>query len=98
MNFIEKYNLLINQKLQELIQIYIKERNINQVGNLFVNISDINNINIQYIKEVDIPEKIREDIKNKHKQNNEKPSIIYSFIYDNNDSIILEIDLDSYKI
>ena len=98
MNFIEKYNLLINQKLQELIQIYIKERNTNQIGNLFVNISDINNINIQYIKEVDIPEKIREDIKNKHKQNKEKPSIIYSFIYDKNDSIILEIDLDSYKI
>ena len=85
-------NFLKNNK-QQLIQIYIKERglNLNENGALFIDFTKNQNADVYYLTISKMDSKIRSNIMAREKYG--RDNIIYFYLFDNNNSNILEIEI-----
>ena len=85
-------NFLKNNK-QQLIQIYIKERalNYNENGALFIDFTKNQNADVYYLTLSKMDGKIRSNIMAREKFG--RDNIIYFYLFDNNNSNILEIEI-----
>lgn len=98
----EQYSSIIQSKLQDLIQICIKERTDNGYGVLFLDFCVKESLDVRYVPlHFDIfPADLREHVvkRRDHLPN----SVIIFYIYDNTMGEFLEIDLDKnsdfYKV
>ena len=90
----EGYLNVVQKRLQDLVQISIKERKEHGIGCLFMDFSNTNKLECRYValhNELfprNVFEKYRDRI------TSVPTSIIFLFIYDSFDETILEIDLD----
>ena len=93
------FSIIVNNHNQEIIQLYIQERQRIGEGCLFIDTTPAkdNKINMTYIPIEKIPDKIRSDLKEKNDAN-PKESIIYFYIFDNENSLLYELDLDNNNL
>lgn len=85
-------NFLKNNK-QQLIQIYIKERalNSNENGALFIDFTKSDNADVYYLTISKMEGEIKSNIMSREKFG--RDNIIYFYLFDNNNSNILEIEI-----
>lgn len=90
----EGYLNIMNNRINDLIQISIKERKDNGLGVLFMDFTDKLKLNCYFLKIDDehFPLDLRKTIIERYE--NSPKSIIYFNIYDEDISEIVEIDLD----
>lgn len=90
----EGYLNVVQKRLQDLVQISIKERKANGIGCLFMDFSNANKLDCRYValhNEL-FPRSVFE--KYRDRITSVPTSIIFLFIYDSTDETMLEIDLD----
>lgn len=90
----EQYFDIINKRVEELIQITIKERTDKGLGVLFLDFSDMAKFDCRYIpycSEYFPPELWK---MYGERMNSVPKSIIFLYVYDKDKNCILEIDLD----
>ena len=90
----EKYANIINNRIDQLIQITIKDRTENGLGMLFLDFTEKLELNCKYIPlQSDLfPDELRKSYGDRMRD--VPNSIIFFFIFDNENNQILEIDLD----
>ena len=97
----EGYLNVFNNKVSELIQISIKERSEKKTGILFLNFSNKDNLNVYYIPLIDkesgeihsnFPPSLVSSFIEKSK--NVPPSVIFFYLFDEKDGMLLEFDLE----
>ena len=93
------FSTIVNNHNQEIIQLYVEERQ--RIGNgcLFIDTTPIKNnkINMTYIPMEKIPDKIKNDLTEKYNAN-PKESIMYFYIFDSENSLLYELDLDNNNL
>ena len=90
----EGYLNVIQKRLQDLVQISIKERKEHGIGCLFMDFSNANKLDCRYValhNEL-FPRSVFE--KYRDRITSVPTSIIFLFIYDSSDETMVEIDLD----
>lgn len=90
----EGYLNVVQKRLQDLVQISIKERKEHGIGCLFMDFSNANKLDCRYValhNEL-FPRSVFE--KYRDRITSVPTSIIFLFIYDSTDETMLEIDLD----
>jgi hypothetical protein len=95
MDFENKLNLFLEQKSTDLIQLYLSESKHLGYGCIFCDFSKKDlDVDVKFIPINKIAECLREDIA--RKMDNRHNSLI-AFVYDSENSKILEINLDTDK-
>ena len=97
----EGYLNVFNNKITDLIQISIKERSEKKTGILFLDFSNKDNLNVYYIPLIDKdsgeihsnfpPSMVSSFIE---KSKNVPPSVIFFYLFDEKDGMLLEYDLE----
>ena len=91
----EQLQNFFNLNKENLIQISIKERSLNDYGALFISIKkNLDNtpkqINVYYLKMIQIPNKIREDLVQKYHEAGSNTNTFFFVLFDKETSIIIE--------
>ena len=97
----EGYLNVFNNKVTDLIQISIKERSEKKTGILFLNFSNKEKLDVYYIPLIDKDSgEIHKDFPPSlvtsfiEKSKNVPPSVIFFYLFDENDGMFLEFDLE----
>ena len=93
MEFEKKSQIFINNNIENIIEIYNTEKEKLGKGCLFGNFT-LEKVDIKYIPMYNIPEIIRQDLNTKMDINPNSNDYMYIFCYDNNDSLLLEINTE----
>ena len=90
----DKYFNIIQNRLDKLIQISIKERQEHGMGALFLDFTKTDNMDCKYIALhwEQFPANLREH--HSERMATVPTSIIFFYLYDNENSAMLEVDLD----
>jgi len=91
------FDTFLNNNKKQLLNIAIVEKDNNGDGVLFINFNktDKNNVDVYYLTNDKIPEKILIQFKDLFIENKNK-DVIYYFLYYNNESNIIVIDMADY--
>ena len=90
----EQYLKIVENRMDQLIQIYISERKVNGEGALFLNFSNKEKMDCGYIPFISetFPPETRTKILNRREKI--PASVIFFSLFDENTDFLLEIDLD----
>lgn len=90
----DNYLKIVENRMDQLIQIYISERKANGEGAMFLNFCNPEKMDCGYIPFIseNFPPETRNKILNR--MENIPASVIFFYLFDDKDETILEIDLD----